>query len=338
MAQDNETSLGSSSLSTSLEADSTLQENYVCSLTPELIQKAREELQEKPEWRLRDVQALRDMIWKDYPNLRTRVDDAFLLRFLRARKFDYDRALQLLVNYYSCRKGWPELFTDLRPSAVRPVLDSGFLTVLPHSDTDGRRVVCIRPGRWNPRDYPITENVRAMYLSLEKLIESEETQVNGIVILADYEGVGLSQASHFGPFIAKKVIGILQDGFPIRIKAVNVINEPRIFKGIFAILRPFLKEKIVKRFFLHGSDLNSLHSNVPKAILPDEYGGTAGKLDTSAWSQILLASENDFAQGFYQADLTREGSLQGLVMNDSESDYLQCEESARGVKSQLYCY
>lgn len=56
----------------------------------------------------------------------------------------------------------------------------------------------------------MTENIRAIYLSLEKLIESEETQVNGIVILADYEGVGLSQASHFGPFIAKKVIGILQ--------------------------------------------------------------------------------------------------------------------------------
>ncbi|KAM4032176.1 alpha-tocopherol transfer protein-like isoform 1-T3 [Anomaloglossus baeobatrachus] len=338
MAQDNETSVGSSSVSSSLEVDSTLHEGYVCTLTPELILKAREELQEKPEWRLRDVQALRDMIWKDYPNLKTRVDDAFLLRFLRARKFDYDRALQLLVNYYSCRKGWPEVFTNLRPSAVKPVLDSGFLTVLPHTDTEGRRIVCIRPGQWNPRTFPITENLRAIYLSLEKLIEAEETQVNGIMILADYEGVGLSQASHFGPFIAKKIIGILQDGFPIRIKAVNIINEPRIFKGIYAILRPFLKEKIVKRIFLHGSDLNSLHSNVPKAILPEEYGGTAGKLDISAWSQTLLAAENDFAQDFYQVDLARDGSLQGFVMNDGESDYLQCEESARGVKSQLYCY
>lgn len=37
---------------------------YSCTLTPELVAKAREELQEKPEWRLRDVQALRDMILK----------------------------------------------------------------------------------------------------------------------------------------------------------------------------------------------------------------------------------------------------------------------------------
>ncbi|XP_053308869.1 alpha-tocopherol transfer protein-like [Spea bombifrons] len=338
MAEDNETSVASSSVSSPLDENSAPRHSYVCTLTPELLLKAREELQEKPEWRLRDVQALRDMVWKDYPNLRTRVDDSFLLRFLRARKFDYDRALQLLVNYYSCRKSWPEVFNDLRPSAVKPVLDAGFLTVLPQTDREGRRIVCVRPGQWNPRDYPITENIRAMYLSLEKLIESEETQVNGIVILADYNQVGLSQASHFGPFIAKKVIGILQDGFPIRIKAVNVINEPRIFKGIFAILKPFLKEKIVKRFFLHGSDLNSLHENIPKDILPEQYGGTAGKLDTSAWSQMLLNSEEGFAESFYKGGDPVVGSLQGFPVNDGEFDDFQCEESARGVKSQLYCY
>lgn len=122
------------------------QPKYVCTLSAELIAKAREELQEKPEWRLRDVQALRDMVCKDYPNLGTRLDDAFLLRFLRARKFDYDRALQLLVNYHCCRRSWPEVFTNLRPSAIKPVLESGFVTVLPHLDSQGRHVVCIRPG------------------------------------------------------------------------------------------------------------------------------------------------------------------------------------------------
>lgn len=70
--------------------------------------------------------------------------------------------------------------------------------------------IFVTSDRWIPSNYPITENIRAIYLTLEKLIQSEETQVNGIVILADYKGVSLSKASHFGPFIAKKVIGILQ--------------------------------------------------------------------------------------------------------------------------------
>lgn len=65
-------------------------------------------------------------------------------------------------------------------------------------------------GKWKPNDYPFVDNVRALYLTLEKLIQPEETQVNGIVILADYTGVGMSQASNPGPFLAKKVVSILQ--------------------------------------------------------------------------------------------------------------------------------
>ncbi|KAG7471942.1 hypothetical protein MATL_G00103340 [Megalops atlanticus] len=312
---------------------------YTCTLTPELVAKAREELQEKPEWRLRDVQALRDMVLKDQPNLRTRLDDAFLLRFLRARKFDYDRALQLLLNYHASRRAWPEVFHDLRPSTVKHVLDLGFLTVLPHPDPHGRYILCLRPGKWKPNDYPFVDNIRAIYLTLEKLIQPEETQVNGIVILADYSGVGLSQASSLGPFLAKKVVGILQDGFPIRIKAVNIINEPRIFKGIFAIIKPFLKEKMAERFILHGSDLSSLHRNIPRSVLPEEYGGVAGRLDTSTWSRTLLDSEVEFVVEFCQPD-----PLEGVVLPDSmlfegEQPGPQNEDSYRGLRSQLYyCY
>lgn len=312
---------------------------YTCTLTPELVAKAREELQEKPEWRLRDVQALRDMVLKEQPNLRTRLDDAFLLRFLRARKFDYDRAMQLLLNYHCSRRAWPEVFHDLRPSTVKHVLDLGFLTVLPRPDPHGRYILCLRPGKWKPNDYPFVDNIRAIYLTLEKLIQPEETQVNGIVILADYTGVGLSQASSLGPFLAKKVVGILQDGFPIRIKAVNIINEPRIFKGIFAIIKPFLKEKMAERFVLHGSDLSSLHRTIPRSVLPEEYGGELGCLDASAWTQTLLDSEEEFVVEFCQPD-----PLEGVVLPDSmlfEGDQgsAQCEDVYRGLRSQLYyCY
>ncbi|XP_008513867.1 alpha-tocopherol transfer protein-like isoform X2 [Equus quagga] len=278
---------------------------YVCTLSEELVTKAREELQEKPEWRLRDVQALRDMVRKEYPNLSTSLDDAFLLRFLRARKFDYDRALQLLINYHSCRRSWPEVFNNLKPSALKDVLASGFLTVLPHTDPRGCHILCIRPDRWIPSNYPITENIRAIYLTLEKLIQSEETQ----------------------------------DGFPIRIKAVHVVNEPRIFKGIFAIIKPFLKEKIANRFFLHGSDLNSLHTNLPRSILPKEYGGTAGELDITAWNAVLLASEEDFVREFCPPDPACDNILGQALLPEGVTSDAQCDDSMRAVKSQLYsCY
>ena len=38
--------------------------DYVCTLSNDLIKQAEEELNEKPEWRSRDIQALRDMVLK----------------------------------------------------------------------------------------------------------------------------------------------------------------------------------------------------------------------------------------------------------------------------------
>ena len=73
-------------------------------------------------------------------------DDAFLLRFLRARKFDYERAYQLLVNYYTIRAENPGIFKDLKPSTIKHVLDDGVVTVLPKQNKDGQTVLFFRPG------------------------------------------------------------------------------------------------------------------------------------------------------------------------------------------------
>ena len=47
-----------------MAASSEENSEYVCTLSDELIKKAEEELNEKPQWRSRDVQALRDMLEK----------------------------------------------------------------------------------------------------------------------------------------------------------------------------------------------------------------------------------------------------------------------------------
>ena len=47
-----------------MAASSEQKSEYVCTLSDELIQKAEQELNEKPQWRSRDIQALRDMLEK----------------------------------------------------------------------------------------------------------------------------------------------------------------------------------------------------------------------------------------------------------------------------------
>lgn len=47
-----------------MENSQTGDRGYVCTLSAELVAKAERELNEKAEWRSRDIQALRDMVIK----------------------------------------------------------------------------------------------------------------------------------------------------------------------------------------------------------------------------------------------------------------------------------
>ena len=73
------------------------------------------------------------------------MDNGFLLRFLRARKFDYDRAYQLIVNYYTIRAENKDVLKELTPAAVKHVMDSGCSMMLPKHDQHGRCVLYFRP-------------------------------------------------------------------------------------------------------------------------------------------------------------------------------------------------
>ncbi|XP_078731744.1 alpha-tocopherol transfer protein-like [Lampetra fluviatilis] len=270
---------------------------YVCSLSPELVERARVELGENPETRAQEVQKLREALGSR-PDIPARTDDGFLLRFLRARKFDHEKSFKLLESYYKCHETWPDIFQNFRPSAVKDLLGSGFIRVLPERDSKGRRVIIQSPGKWNPSVTPMMDNIRAMYMTMELLIQSEETQVNGITILADHKGMRLAHVSNFTPSLMKKITTVMQDAFPIRIKGHNTINEPSIFKAMFALMKPFLKEKMRKRMMFHGTNFLSLHKQLSPDILPAEYGGTAPGISADTWAQELLAAEPYFLEAF----------------------------------------
>lgn len=281
---------------------------YKCRLSLSLLEKAEIELNEKEKWRDRDIQALRDMVIL-HKGLRCRTDCAFLLRFLRARKFDYDRAYSLLVNYYTIRAANADILKELTPRALEHVFKTGIVSVLPHRDSQGRQILYFRPGKWNPNDFPIFDILRTNILNLELAVMSEETQISGLVLIGNMTDVGLAQAKNFERSYAKIMTSLIQDAFPLRFKGLHFINEPTIFGAIFTIVKPFLKEKTVKRFTFHGSSLESLHKCFDPNILPEELGGTlpSGDILAQDWRVKALEHQPMFedAQNKYGIELTR---------------------------------
>ncbi|GFT91097.1 alpha-tocopherol transfer protein-like, partial [Nephila pilipes] len=186
-------------------------------------------------------------IISDDPDLVSRSDDAFLLRFLRARKFDYTRSFGLVQNYYMMRVKNANIFKDFTPSFLKHVHQLNLQGFLPYRDPEGRAIFVFRGGLWDPSLCSADDLFRANVICLEKQIDDPLTQINGVVAILDMKMLGFHHVRHFSPSHALKIVSLVQDSFPARFKAVHIVNEPALFDLVLTIVKPLISEKIKKR-------------------------------------------------------------------------------------------
>ncbi|XP_061416622.1 clavesin-2-like isoform X2 [Lethenteron reissneri] len=247
-------------------------------LRADTLEKARVELCERPDAIQQDIQEVRDMIVTrpDIGFLRT--DDAFVLRFLRARKFHHFEAFKLLAQYFEYRQQHLDMFKNFKATdqGIRQALRNGFPGVLSHSDHYGRKILVIFASNWDQIRYTFVDILRAILLSLETMIEEPELQVNGFVLIIDWSNFSFKQASKLTPGMLRLAIEGLQ-------------------------------------IFLHGNNLTSLHQLLHPEILPSEFGGNLPPYDMGTWARALLGpgyDDND-AEGAGAPHATLDGGGDG---------------------------
>ncbi|MBN3289768.1 CLVS2 protein, partial [Polypterus senegalus] len=186
-------------------------------LSPETLEKAKVELKENPDTLHQDIQEVRDMIITrpDIGFLRT--DDAFILRFLRARKFNHFEAFRLLAQYFEYRQQNLDMFKNLKATdpGIKQALKDGFPGVLSNLDHYGRRILVLFAANWDQSRYTFVDILRAILLSLEAMIEDPELQVNGFVLIIDWSNFTFKQASKLTPSMLRLAIEGLQDYRPL---------------------------------------------------------------------------------------------------------------------------
>ncbi|XP_064410474.1 alpha-tocopherol transfer protein [Latimeria chalumnae] len=223
------------------------------------------------------------------------LSDEFLLRFLRARDFDIEPALKLLINYHKWRAECPEISADLRPSSVLGLLHSGYHGVLRSRDLLGSKVLIYRIGQWDPKLFTAYEVFRVSLITSELIVQETETQRNGLKAVFDLQGWRFTHAWQITPTIAKKISSVLTDSFPLKVRGIHLINEPILFHPVFALIKPFLSEKIKARIHMHGKNYKeSLSQHFPVNILPPEYGGQGPSIEDlcQEWTNFILESED----------------------------------------------
>ncbi|KAJ2953835.1 hypothetical protein O0L34_g1464 [Tuta absoluta] len=240
----------------------------------ELIEKAETELRETPEIRDQALQELRQLLKGETSLVIPIEKDDFLLKFLRPCKFYAESAFKRIQAYYKFRLSHAEYCRDLMPTTVRSAFDHSIVSILAPRDQHGRRIMLVESGeRWNPREVSLGEVFRGVQLGLESAMVEPKTQVCGVIVILDMKGLSFSHIMQFTPSFAKMVVDWIQDSIPIRLKAIHIVSQPYIFNMLFAIFKPFLREKLRKRIHFHGSDRESLFAHVDKKALRARHGG-----------------------------------------------------------------
>ncbi|XP_077208420.1 alpha-tocopherol transfer protein [Paroedura picta] len=220
------------------------------------------------------------------------LSDAFLVRFLRARDFCADQAWKLLKNYNTWRAECPELSADLQPSSVLGLLNAGYHAVLRERDPAGSKVIVYRIAKWDPKMFTAFDVFRVSLITSELIVREIDTQRNGVKVIFDLQGWRFAHAFQISPGVAKRIAAVLTDSFPLKVRGIHLINEPLFFHPVFALIKPFLTEKIKARVHMHGSNyLQTLQQHFPR-ILPSEYGGEAVSMEelSQEWTDFITES------------------------------------------------
>lgn len=198
--------------------------------------------------------------------------DQILLRFLRARKFNVDKAAKLLRSHLEWRDEWKP--TTLTLEDIPNGYKMGMLRFWEPSARGGHPVLHIDVGLWEPNAYEIDEFTKKCAFYLETCVRMAEPGVETGIIVFDLKG--WTAKKHFSRK-AMKMLGVLvqaaQDQFPEVLLRVYIVNVPWFFRAAWVIIKPWIDPVTVSKIRMNPN-MNLLQEFMDPAQIEKRFGGT----------------------------------------------------------------
>jgi len=208
--------------------------------------------------------------------LTNNVPDKQLLKYLYW-KSDVKRAAERFRAHVDWRKSNPWVFDDpqLRVSTdiqLKKLIRSEFL-IAPKSIVSKSNAAVI-VGRLRNNDMTdgrtYTEVCRTIIYMIDRVLEREEAQLNGIIIFHDLAGIS---RNNFHPLIPKTVLSAIIGHFPVKISGLYILNSPFFFKSfIYPITKVLFPKKLKERTHFIKS-IDEIYNVISQPLLLKEHDG-----------------------------------------------------------------
>ncbi|KAJ3620314.1 hypothetical protein MTP99_004275 [Tenebrio molitor] len=258
----------------------------------------RQVLNEDVNTRDRDLQAIKDWLRKE-PHLPDTWDEDALLAFLRGCSFSLEKTKRKLDMYFTVRAVVPEFFTNREVNSpdLQHILRLGSVAIMPGLTPDFRRVSVARALAIDFDTPDLNHFFKLVFMIGDVRIKTEDVGILGDIYVLDASVAVFKHFTKVSPMAIKKFFVCVQEAYPVKVKEVHIINATPFVDFVIKQVSFFLKEKIRRRIMVHPT-VDSLLEFVPREMLPEEFGGTAGKMQkySDQWIRMLQEYEPWFRE------------------------------------------
>jgi hypothetical protein len=250
------------------------------------------------EQQVRDaVEHLKDWIQLQ-PHLPTEIDDGRLERWLIRCKNSTEKVKKSLDLHYTLRTNVPEVMTgwNMKGEWWNFASNNIYFFPMPQLTTDCDRVVVIYIPPSDVMDFNVLHMMRLVQMMME--IKISEDYCRSDIYVADYGNLTMRLISKITPSILKKFELCSFDGYSVPMKAFHFLNAPPFCDTLFSLFKRAFNPKFAAKIQVHGDDWTSFYEQVPKEVLPIEYGGKAGTVAEhwDHWKERIKSYQDTFLE------------------------------------------
>ncbi|GAB1870035.1 Alpha-tocopherol transfer protein [Camponotus japonicus] len=276
--------------------DSQSYDSVIHNLTIEQKEYAAKVLNESDENRGKSIAEIKR--WIQESDLSARIDDFFILRFLRTCKFNIEKTKLKIRNYQMHRVKMPEWYANRDPlqQKLQELLELGICLPLRKLDNQGRMVLLGRLVH-NPDIFTLADALKAASLALDVAIrDNVEASLYGFVIIIDLQYTTLRHIGQMEIRTLKNLLHAWFDCYPVKIHLLNYVNTPEYAKLFMDVTSYILSDKVKQKLRVYTrKTAHDCFMNMPN-ILPVEYGGTDGTIQelTEYWKKVVEENRDWF--------------------------------------------
>ncbi|XP_018905018.1 SEC14-like protein 1 isoform X2 [Bemisia tabaci] len=266
-------------------------------------------------------------------------NDPTLLRFLRARDFNVEKARELLSQSLTWRKrhNVDQILSSYEtPDVIKDYFPGGWH----HHDKDDQPIYLLKLGQMDVKGLlktigedsllKLTMHVCEEGLKLtEKVTKDCGKPISTWCLLVDLEGLNMRHLWRPGIKALLRIIEIVEANYPETLGRVLIIRAPRVFPILWTLINKFIDEKTRSKFLFYGGNdyqaAGGLVDYIDEEFIPDFLGGPC---------KTKIPDGGIIPKHLYQADIGHEGacmtedsiySSAGLSRNQSHEVFVLIE-------------